>query len=219
MVYLRRTNPTRFDWFFLNHAPLKLAFLVIAALVITPWPTNSYANHYIYGRVSAVFGDSAEEIYRAEAKWLNDVLNTDINLIFQNKDGENAQKHRVQFLPIKFDNAKFGLSYRWSKKQNDESQDALGLAMRFKSKHWKLPIRYYPELNLIHSKPAYKINKLRLECLTLYDIEKGQGTIRPAADWLFKPYFSTGIEARVDEDSDKNYIGLRLRLRLKKPLN
>lgn len=94
----------------------------------------------------------------------------------------------------------------------------LGLALRYKNKSWKIPIRYYPELNLIHSKPVYKPSKLRLESLTLYDVVENRWIIRPAADWQLTHFFSTGIEARFDKESDKNYIGLRLRLGYKSSL-
>ncbi len=139
----------------------------------------------------------------------------DLKVKFEKKDGVTLQKHRLQFMPLQFGNTEVGLAYQYKKKENDDEVDALGVAVRVTGENWKIPARYYPEINLFHSKPVYKSGKLLADCQIIYDYHENTGSLRPGLDWRIAGCFYAGAEARVYENLEDNYYGLRLSLMIK----
>ncbi|MDL1978287.1 MAG: hypothetical protein LWX52_09365, partial [Deltaproteobacteria bacterium] len=136
----------------------------------------------------------------------------DFKLRVERKNNKNFQKYRLQFMPLEFGIAEFGIAYRYLKKEDSKGDDGLGMAIRLKGKNWKIPARYYPDLKLIHSKPMVRCRSIYADCQIIYYHEKETGSLRPGVDWKLTPNISIGVEARFYDDSDKNYIGLRLKL-------
>jgi hypothetical protein len=137
---------------------------------------------------------------------------SDLKLKFEQRDGSHLRKYRIQFLPLRLGNTASGLAYRYQKKEGSQSVDAEGLAIRAKGDRWVFPVRYYPEIRLFHSKPAYRHGKIYADCQITYDVQDKDGSVRPGVDWRITRYFSAGGEARICNDSDRNYIGIRLKL-------
>jgi hypothetical protein len=167
------------------------------------------------GKLTGVWGDGIDHIARAEGWVKHRPSYFDLKVKFEQKDGVMLQKHRLQFMPLQSGNVEVGLAYRYKKKEDKNSVGVLGVAVRMKGENWKIPVRYYPEINLFHSKPAYRSGRLRTDCQIIFDHHDNSGSLRPGVDWKISRYFSAGTEARFYDNPEKNYIGLRLSLMAK----
>jgi len=190
---------------------MALPAFTFASESISTEPTASESTR-LKAQITGVWGDGINQIGRLEGWIKHQPGYLDLKVKFEDKDGNGLQKHRIQFMPVEITNTDLGLAYRYKKKENSAASTALGLAIRVKGKNWKIPLRYYPELNLFHSKPVYKQGNLRADLRITYDHQDHSGSMRPGIDWKIARYFSFGIEARIDDNSDKNYVGVRLKL-------
>jgi len=164
------------------------------------------------GQLMGVVGAGIDSITRAEG-WMKHMPSyLDLKLKFEQRDGSRLKKYRLQFLPLQLGYTASGLAYRYQKKEGTQGVDALGLAIRARGTRWVFPARYYPEIHLFHSKPVYRHGKIYTDCQITYDVQDNEGSIRPGVDWHFTRYFSAGGESRIYTDSDRNYIGIRLKL-------
>lgn len=163
------------------------------------------------GRLSAISGFGVDYILRAEGWGKYTPAFLDFKARVENKNGQGFQKYRLQFMPLKVRNSEWGMAVRYLKKEGQEGAHGIGVAIRVWGEHWKIPFRYYPKLKLIHSKPQVKYGKLRADCQIIDYHEREVWSLRPGVDWKFTKHFSIGIEGRAYNESEKNYLGLRLR--------
>lgn len=104
-----------------------------------------------------------------------------------------------------------GVAARYLKKEGEDGAHGFGVAFRVWGEHWKVPFRYYPDLKLIHSKPKIKYGKLSADCQIIDYHELEVWSLRPGVDWMLTKHFSVGMEGRAYSESEKNYLGIRLR--------
>jgi len=165
----------------------------------------------VKARVSGISGSGVDYIARGEG-WIEYTpAYLDFKARVENKNGNGFQKYRLQFMPLKYKNSEWGVAARYLKKEGQESTHGFGVAFRVWGEHWKVPFRYYPDLKLIHSKPKIKYGKLRADCQIIDYYEHEVWSLRPGADWMFTKHFSVGMEGRAYSESEKNYLGIRLR--------
>jgi hypothetical protein len=183
-------------------------------LVMMHWSHEAVAGDdlSIRGRLTFVAGTDVDEIYRAEGWIRHSPSHLDFKLKLEDKDRQGLVKARIQYLPFPLGQHAAGFAARYQEKENADGVGALGLAVRFNGKQWKWPIRYYPRLNLFHSKPVVKSGHLRADCQIIFYHAEDEGSLRPGVDWLLTNSFSVGVEGRAYSDPDKNYFGVRLAL-------
>ena len=172
---------------------------------------NSLHGLHLKARISGISGFGVDYIARAEGWVKYAPAYLDFKGRVESKDGNGFQKYRLQFMPLKYKNSEWGIAARYLKKEGQESAHGLGVAFRVWGEHWKVPFRYYPDLKLIHSKPQIKYGKLRADCQIIDYHERKVWSLRPGVDWKFTKHFSVGMEGRAYSESEKNYLGIRLR--------
>lgn len=199
-------------WIGVVRSPLRILGSLLLFGAFQPVQALDIADLSAKGKLTFVAGSGVDEIYRAEGWLAYDPLSLDLKVKLEQKNQRALGKARIQLLPIRLDGTAWGLAVRYQKRERDSGVGALGAAMRVEGEGWKWPVRYYPELNLFHSKPVMRHGRLRADCQIVYDHKEDDGSLRPGMDWSFTDHFSVGLEGRAYSDPNKNYLGVRLSL-------
>lgn len=191
---------------------LVISLLLSCSLLQAEEQEQSFVDDIkLKGRLSAISGFGVDYILRAEGWVKYAPAFLDFKGRVETKNGKGFQKYRLQFMPLKYKNSEYGLAVRYLKKEGHDGAHGIGAAFRVWGEHWKIPFRYYPDLKLIHSKPQIKYGQFRADCQIIDYHEREVWSLRPGVDWKFTKHFSVGVEGRAYSESEKNYVGLRLR--------
>jgi len=167
------------------------------------------------GRISLLSGWGVSTIVRGEGWVKYKPYSLDFKGRLELKNGTEFQKYRLQYMPLHYQNLRYGMAVRYRKKEGKPSAWGIGVALKLTGDSWKIPFRYYPDLKLIHTKPQIKWGQWHADCQILDYHARNVWSVRPGIDWRFHPALSIGMEGRVYSKSKKNYLGLRLRWSIK----